>query len=139
MSLHRRIARKLRKKDQAASEPIPPISAALFEFARPMMSTMPQPRKLAHVRAAMALAQLAWNLPLLERKGDPAVAKAYREKTEAELATKPMLARDLVAQMMKTRLTRFGNDERLVKFVEVLQDDEEIRILATDASLAEGL
>jgi hypothetical protein len=139
MSLHRRIARRLRKKDEAASAPIPPISSALFEFARPMMSTMPTPRKLAHVRAAMALAQLAWNLPLLERKGDPALAKAYREKTEAELATKPELARDLVAQMMKSRLTRFGSDERLVTFVEVVQDGEEIRILATDGPLAEGL
>jgi hypothetical protein len=139
VSLHRRIARKIDKNARAAAAPLPPISSALFEFAKPMMDSMPTPRKLAHVRAAMALAQLAWNLPLLERKGDPSAAKAYREKTDAELAKKPAAARELVSQMMKTRLARFANDERLVKFVEVVQDDEEIRILATDAPLAEGL
>ena len=41
--------------------------------------------------------------------------------------------------MMKTRLARLANDERLVKYVEVVQDGEEIRVLATDASLTEGL
>lgn len=139
MSLHRRIARKIDKKERAAATPLPPISSALFDFAKPMMDSMPTPRKLAHVRAAMALAQLAWNLPLLEKKGDPALAKSYREKTNVELEKKPAAARELVAHMMKTRLARFGGDERLVKFVDVVQDDEEIRILATDATLAEGI
>lgn len=138
MSL-RRIAKRLRKKHEAASAPAPPISSVLFDFAKPMMDSMPTPRKLAHVRAAMALAQLAWNLPMLERKGDPALAKEYRAKTDAELATKPAVARELVATMMKTRLTRFGSDERLVRFVDVVEEGEEIRILVTDASLAEGL
>ena len=138
MSL-RRIAKRLRKKHDAAAAPLPPISTALFDFAKPMMDTMPTPRKLAHVRAAMALAQLAWNLPMLERKGDPELAKEYRKKTDAELATKPDVARGLVATMMKTRLTRFGSDERLVLFVDVVEEGDEIRILVTDASLADGL
>ncbi len=138
MSLRRRIARTLRKKHEVAAAPLPPMSAALFEFAKPMMDTMPVPRKLAHVRAAMALAQLAWNLPLLERRADRAIAADYRARTEAELATKPAAARALVAQMMTTRLTRFAADERLVKFVEVIEDGEEIRILATDAALADA-
>jgi hypothetical protein len=127
------------KKERAAATPLPPISSALFELAKPMMDSMPTPRRLAHVQAAMALAQLAWNLPLLEKKGDPAVAKRYREMVDGQLSTKPAAARELVAQMMKIRLARLGDDERLVRFVEVVQDGEEIRILATDATLAEGL
>ncbi|MBI2393628.1 MAG: hypothetical protein HYV09_28880 [Deltaproteobacteria bacterium] len=139
MSLRRRIARTLRRKDEAARAPVPPISVTLFEFATPMTDTMPVPRKLAHLKAAMALAQLAWNLPILERSGDPALAKEYRAMAEAELATKPALARELVAQMMKSRLTRYARDERLVTFVDVVEDGAELRILATDSHVREGL
>lgn len=134
MSIRRRIGRTLGKKTPA---PLPPISAALFELAKPMMDSMPTPRKLPHVRAAMALAQLAWNLPLLERSASP-IANDYRARTDRELATKPAAARALVAQMMKARLTQFAADQRLVRFVEVIEDGTEIRILATDASLADA-
>lgn len=139
MSLRRRIARTLRKKDEAARAPVPPIAVTLFEFARPMTDTMPVPRKLAHLKAAMALAQLAWNLPILERSGDPSLAREYRTKTEAELATKPAVARELVAQMMKSRLTRYGKDERLVTFVDVVEEGKDLRIVASDAHVSEGL
>lgn len=138
MSLRRRIARTLRKKNDAAAAPLPPISARLFEFAGPMLDTMPVPRKLAHVRAAMALAALAWNLPMLERGAAADVAVAYRLRVEAELRTKPPLARDLALQMMKHRLTRFGDDERLVRFVEVIEEGEGLRVLASDLSLADA-
>jgi hypothetical protein len=131
MSIRRRVARRGQKKP-AVTEPAP-MSTRLFEFAKPMLDTMPLPLRLPHMKAAMSLAMLAWNLPILERDGDAKLAAEYRTMVDVELATKPAFARALVASMMASRLARFPDDDRLVGSVDVIQDGTEIRILTSES------
>ncbi len=138
MSIRRRVARRGQKNaPSSAQPPRAPISTVLFVFAKPMLDTMPTPRRLPHMKAAMALSLLAWNLPILERDGDATLAGEYRAMVDAELADKPAMAKALVAQMMATRLAEFGDDARVIGSVDVIADGKEIRILATESNVSD--
>ena len=134
MSLRRRMARRGLKNAPSVTLRAP-LATTLFAFAKPMLDTMPMPRRLPHMKAAMALAMLAWNLPILERDGDPKLAAEYRAMVDAELADKPALAKALVAAMMATRLVDFADDPRVVGSVDVVAEGAQIRVLATESEI----
>ncbi len=112
-----------------------PLATTLYEFAKPMLDTMPTPRRLPHMKAAMSLAMLAWNLPVIERDGDATLAAEYRAMVDAELTDKPALAKSLVAAMLATRLEKFGDDDRVIGSIDVVTEGGQIRLLAMESQV----
>jgi hypothetical protein len=111
-----------------ASAALPDLSEVFLEFAQPLLAVVAEPRKLALVQAALNLALLTWNLPMLERMGQAADIRAlYVER----MARQPE-AKILVDLMMTMRLARWGHDPRIVARVDVQGDASELQIFVVE-------
>ncbi len=104
-----------------AAPPAPPrreatpakISDVVLAFAKPVIALGPTPPSLDQVRTAMALATVAWNLPVYVRERRPEAA-AFRARLDAALASAGPKAREVVSDLMIARLTKHAADPRTI-------------------------
>jgi hypothetical protein len=84
------------------------LSEMILEFASPLLELDPKgPLNIAALRSMMRLAEMAWNLPVLERGEDPAYASAKRSFDEA-LAAMPGIVARVLRQLVDDRKGRFA-------------------------------
>jgi hypothetical protein len=94
---------------EPGAEPQPgKISELILEFASPLLELDPKgPLNIAALRSIMRLAEMAWNLPVLERAEDPTYASAKRSFDEA-LAAMPAIVARVLRQLVDDRKGRFA-------------------------------
>ncbi len=126
----RRTARDARIVEDLPIEEIrklPKLSATILEFAMPITSTMPTPPRRKDMEAAMKLAQIAWNLPLVRQH------EANSELAAQWDALAPRLAPAIHAildSMMTTRRTAFGHDPRFATVEVRVNEEGEVSVYA---------
>jgi uncharacterized cupin superfamily protein len=119
-----------KKPDPSATDlgKLPKISASLLTFASPLLDTLPQPRQVEHLRHAVNIAMIAWNLPIMEHQKRGAEMRALYER-HMQLA--PPAIKALLDRMMSDRMARWGHDPRLVGEIDVRRDGDELIVNVT--------
>lgn len=82
------------------------IPDKFLEFAEPLLYATPV-RTIEVLRSSLALAEAAWNLPLL-RHDEITAARARRSFNEW-LAEMPALGARILRQLLEDRTTKFGD------------------------------
>lgn len=84
------------------------VSEMILEFAEPLLYSDPSgPPNVAAVRSIMQLAEMCWNLPVLEANRSPLYPSAKKSFDQA-LAVMPGLASSLLRQLIRDRETKFA-------------------------------
>lgn len=84
------------------------VSEMILEFAGPLLYADPAgPPNVAAVRSIMQLAEMCWNLPVLEANKSPLYPDAKKSLDQA-LAIMPGLASSLLRQLILDRKTKFA-------------------------------
>jgi hypothetical protein len=94
----------------------PKISASLLELARPALEALPAEAEEEAKRSAVRLAELAWNLPTLERP-EARMTDALRERmreVHTFVEELPPEVRAMFDAMVEVRRTRFADDPRSI-------------------------
>lgn len=94
---------------EPAGKPEPSkVSAVILAFAESLLFADPAgPPNIEAVRSTMQLAEMCWNLPVLERARSPLYPSAKKSFDEA-LASMPSLASQLLRQLIHDRKTKFA-------------------------------
>jgi hypothetical protein len=115
---------------------LPKLSDTLMDFAEPILNAIPGEPTIEFVRAALTLATVAWNLPLLEDQGGAAEFGQARQDLERTLAAAPPAAAALLERMMQDRRKRYKTDTRLINDFKVKLDGDAILVTAYGTLLA---
>jgi len=107
-----------------------------MDFAEPILDAIPGEPTIEFVRAALALATVAWNLPLLEDQGDAGEFAQARQDLERTLAAAPPAAAALLERMMQDRRKRYKADTRIINDFKVKLDGDAILVTAYGTLLA---
>jgi hypothetical protein len=115
---------------------LPKLSERMIDFARPLHDLLPQPPAVEELRAMMVIATVAWNLPLYERDKMPQ-AEAHRALFDKTLERMPPIVAKVLADMLYSRLTQYGDDPRL-GFAEVIDEGHgDAKVVATGGLMGE--
>jgi hypothetical protein len=79
------------------------ISEMIIDFARPLLEVDGGPSDIEALRNVILLANICWNVPILEQKNDPELARHLHLIDEL-----PEPLRGLLRLMIRERKTRFG-------------------------------
>jgi hypothetical protein len=82
------------------------IPDKFLEFAEPLLYATPV-RSIEILRSSLALAEAAWNLPLLRH--DEITAARARRSFEESLAEMPALGARILRQLLEDRISKFGD------------------------------
>jgi hypothetical protein len=102
------------------------IPDKFLEFAEPLLYTTPV-RSIEILRSSLALAEAAWNLPLL-RHEDLAAARA-RRSFEESLEEMPALGSRILRQLLEDRTTKFGDVTCFLKVRVEGENLEDVQVL----------
>jgi len=95
------------------------VSEMLLEFAEPLLYLDPQgPADIQAFASCLQLAELCWNLPILERNGSrssPRLRTQLRTQFEQILAVVPKPIADVLKNLIETRKVRFGHIPILIR------------------------
>lgn len=79
------------------------ISEMIIDFARPLLEVEGGPPDIDALRNIILLANICWNVPILEQENDPELARHLHLIDEI-----PEPLQQLLRQMIRDRKTRFG-------------------------------
>jgi hypothetical protein len=113
------------------------VSEMLLEFAQPLLYAEPGgPPNVAAIQSIMQIAELCWNLPVLEATGARSYPEAQRGFDQALRMVPGEISR-LLRQLVEDRKTKFA----AVPFLVVLRVEgeslEDLRVVA-EARMARG-
>ncbi len=99
------------------------VSEMVLEFADPLMTVDPDgPPNIGALRSIMQIAEMCWNLPVLENSEASSYAQAKRTFDDA-LAAMPGGLSKILRQLIEDRKVRFG---AVPFFVNVRVDGEDL-------------
>ena len=120
-----------RSAKQAKLDQLPKISETIIEFSKPLLDLTPaDPPTIEDLRTVMVLATVAWNLPIMAT-GDSEEAERLRRVSEECIAQTDPAFRQLLDELMRVRLTKYGHDPRQAIVEVVDEGGGEARIAAT--------
>lgn len=110
----------MKKPKPAHHSKLPPMSATLLAFAKPLLDQVEDPPTAKTLQGILNIAVVAWNLPLYEKAKHPNAAK-FRADLESALSSMPAQGKATIAAMTTDRGTTYADDPRLA-FAEVVTD-----------------
>jgi hypothetical protein len=111
------VAKKAKPVDASK---LPPMSATLLAFAKPLLDQVEDPPTAKALQGILYIAVVVWNLPLYE-KAQHANAATFRAGLDSALANMPAQGKATIAAMAQARLTTYAADPRLA-FAEVVTE-----------------
>jgi hypothetical protein len=101
-----------------------------MDFAMPLLDAIPGEPTEEFVRAALMLAMVAWNLPILKEHGTAGDFSQLRRDLELTLDAAPPAAAAQLERMMKERRTTHAADPRLITDFKVKLDGDAVLVTA---------
>jgi hypothetical protein len=131
------MAQTKQKKSVRSKEPVvpaavelPKLSDVLMDFAAPLLDMIPGDPSGEFVQAALGLAMVAWNLPLLKEKGNAGQFDELRQDLQRTLDTAPPAAGAMLERMMRERSKKYAADPRLITDFKVKMDGDAVLVTA---------
>lgn len=104
------------------------VSELMLDFAAPLIDSLERPHSMDDLQRVLMAASVCWNLPALERAGDPEQAKLRRMLDDA-MAKMPAELRSLFQQLVVDREKKYGHIPFLVN-LRVEADGPGFRLVA---------
>jgi len=130
----------VRSKQPAApaAADLPKLSDVLMDFAAPLLDMIPGEPSAEFVQAALGLAMVAWNLPLLKERGNAGQFDELRQDLQRTLDTAPPAAGAMLERMMRERGKKYAADARLITDFKVKIDGDAVLVTAYGTVLRTG-
>lgn len=113
-----------------AAVELPKLSDVLMDFAAPLLDMIPGEPTTEFVQAALGLAMVAWNLPLLKEHGNAGEFDQLRLDLQRTLDTAPPAAGAMLDRMMRERSQKYAADPRLITNFKVKLDGDAVLVTA---------
>jgi len=115
---------------------LPPMGETLLEYARPLMSWLPEDHGPEELQALLGFVRMFWNAVLEEGEVEEAVLLLARRLIEKHRMPLRRAYR-LSEMLLNRRVQLFGDDPRIVTTVEVSRDGGGVRRRAPSTRLDE--
>ena len=124
---------RARRVAKAPATNLPRLSDTLLDFAMPLLQAIPGQPTEEFVRAALTLATVAWNLPILKEHGAAGEFAQLRRDLELTLDAAPPAAAAMIDRMMAERRTTHAADPRVITEFKVKLDGDAVELTAHGA------
>lgn len=104
------------------------VSELMLDFAAPLIEALERPHSMDDLQRVFMAASVCWNLPVLERTGDPERVK-LRSMLDDAMAKMPAELRALFQQLIVEREKKYGHIPFLVN-LRVETDGPGFRLVA---------
>lgn len=104
------------------------VSELMLAFAAPLLDALERPHTMDDLQRVFTTASVCWNLPVLERTGDPEQVK-LRQMLDDAMAKMPEQLRALFEQLIVDREKKYGHIPFLVN-LRVEADGPGFRLVA---------
>lgn len=119
----------LRKIDRKGKVVPGKVSELMLDFAAPLIDALERPHSMDDLQRVFMAASVCWNLPVLERAGDPEQVKLRRMLDDA-MAKMPAELSALFQQLIVDREKKYGHIPVLVNLRVEADGPEGFRLVA---------